>query len=946
MLEAKQRKAPVGLPAVRERFLALNRERLRRTLDSMLERQRDFLNMVALLFHVNHPTLPGFVSKQTPVGISDYSPSERVLETARKWAKSFDYKKRALPSYDVHALFLMGSSGTVAYSQASDFDIWICHRHDLNPEQLSELHAKARLIEQWAAGMDLEVHFFLVDPVSFKAGERTDLSSESSGTAQHYLLLEEFYRTGLLLAGHYPLWWLVPPDQEGNYEAYIEDLRHKRFIKPNEGIDFGPVACVPAEEFFGAALWQLFKGIDSPFKSVLKLLLMEVYASEYPNIDLLCLRFKRAIYEGEIDLDTLDPYMMLYQKIEERLLKQGELDRLELVRRCFYFKVNERLGQPDGRHVSWRRELLRQLVSKWNWEQAYLELLDARPGWKINRVLRERKVLVNELTGSYKFLSDFAREHARLALINQRDITVLGRKLYGAFERKAGKVEILNRGISDSLAEERLSLHQVRSKDDQETWELYLGVVTSAEQANHIAVKRSSSVVDVLAWGYLNGLIDVHTSVFLQTYDSDLSQREILSILSALQKKLPLPEVLEADIDDLARPVALHSAAVFVNVGIDPLRQLSRRGQQITTARTDALSFSGLSENLALSFDLVLLTTWKEILVFRYVGVEGLLNCIRDYYQWAGASGGREPPSVSAFCFSSTRGPAIAERIEQFFTDVMSCFSGPGANHGTRYIFAVAQNYYGLQCENGGLRSHSIGGHAELLRYLAQGQPAFSPVKIDRYALANTLLPLICPINKPDVIQLVFHVEGPRADVWVLDERGAIFHQRVEFFDRGALVDHFRLFFAAILRRQEYSMRSELSGPEFECHEVVKDDAGKPRLMPWELQDRRLRTAYFNVQVIAGSEGDRPTFTVYCDDAEFTSLEHGSALFRRVAEYVLARRRSGQRYPIYITDIDLPRAIPGEDSGHRAQTVHFLNYKKHIEQRLNEALAQLGSDKP
>lgn len=944
MLEAKQRKALAGLPAVRERFLALNRERLRRTLDSMLERQRDFLNMVALLFHVNHQTLPGFVSKQTPVGISDYSPGARVLETARKWAKSFDYKKRALPSYDIHSLFLMGSSGTVAYSQASDFDIWICHRHDLTPAQLAELRTKAQLIEQWAGSMDLEVHFFLVDAVAFKAGERADLSGESSGTAQHYLLLEEFYRTSLLLAGRYPLWWLVPPDGEANYETYLEDLRHKRFIKPNEGIDFGPVARVPAEEFFGAALWQLYKGIDSPFKSVLKLLLMEVYASEYPEIDLLCLRFKRAIYDGEIDLDTLDPYMMLYQKIEERLLKQGELERLELVRRCFYFKVNERLGQPDGRHVSWRRELLRQLVSQWHWEQPYLELLDARPGWKINRVLRERKFLVSELTGSYKFLSDFARQHARLAMINQRDITVLGRKLYGAFERKAGKVEILNRGISDSLAEERLSLHQVRGKDDQEAWELYLGVVSAAEQAQHVAVKRSASAVDVLAWAYLNGLIEAHTSIFLHVHDSDFTQREMLSIIAALQKKLPLPQVLEADIDDLAEPASLHSAAVFVDVGVDPLRQLSRRGQQITTARTDALSFSGLSENLALSFDLVLVTTWKEILVFHYVGVDGLLACVHDYFHWASTAARGEPPAPAAFCFSSTRGVAIAERIEQFFGDVTRCFLGENAATTARYVFAVAQHYYALQMENGELRHCSIGGHADLLRYLAQGQPVFSPVKFDRYALANTALPSICAINKPDVIQLAFHVEGQRADIWVLDERGALFQQRMEFFDRAALVDHFRLFFAAMLRRQEYRLRCDLSELEFECYEIHKDDGGKYRLSAWETKQRALRTTYFNVQVIAGEEADRSSFTVYCDDVEFTSLEHGSMLFRKVAEYILARRRSGQRYPIYITDIDLPRVIPGESSGGRAQTVHFLSYKKQIEQRLNEALAQFGNE--
>ncbi len=85
-------------------------------------------------------------------------------------------------------------------------------------------------------------------------------------------------------------------------------------------------------------MWQLFKGIESPYKSVLKLLLTEVYASEHPQVSCLSLRYKQAIYAGRLDVEDLDPYVMLYRRLEEYLKARGETERLELIRRCLYLR--------------------------------------------------------------------------------------------------------------------------------------------------------------------------------------------------------------------------------------------------------------------------------------------------------------------------------------------------------------------------------------------------------------------------------------------------------------------------------------------------------------------------------------------------------------------------------------------------------------------------------
>jgi adenylate cyclase class 1 len=938
--QATQQYDHLDVRAVRKRFLAINRERLRRTQEALRWRSRDFLDLLPLLFHVNHAMLPGFVSKQTPAGISDWSPTKKSLEAGKRIAKSFDHKKRALRSYDIHSIFLMGSVGTIAHSEKSDFDIWICHSPELNAEQLDELQQKCVAIEEWADTVGMEVHFFLMDAEKFRQGAVVELSSESSGSTQHHLLLEEFYRTGLLVAGRYPIWWLVPPDQEANYTQYVERLIKQRFIPANEVIDFGGLAEIPAEEFFGAALWQVYKGIDSPYKSVLKMLLMEAYAAEYPFSDLLSLRYKRAIYEGVIDLDQLDPYTILLEKLESYLKYRNEPERLELVRRCFYFKVELTLSKPTKSGHNWRWERMRSLANQWQWSDGQIELLDGRKAWNVHRVLKERRILVDEITHSYMSLSRFARTHASLARIEQKDLNILGRKLYAAFERKAGKIETINRGISSNIVESQITIVQGRSREDGESWSLHPGDIESYTASS--ALKRARSVVEVLAWCYFNRLVGPRTIISLLASEGVLSLKEIRDILSTLRTLFPEGKLPAAEIENFARPPMVSTGGIFVNVGVDPLARHSRRGTDLVSDQSDVMNYSGFSLNLAQTFDLLVVTSWQEIITYKYTGIDGLLDCLWQYLRWNNSDQAPEPPAMKAFSFSSSHSIAIAHRIEQLFEDVAEVFFRRSNANGARYILQVEQSYYLLDLDQGAYSYARQETYEDLLDTLSSPQTSFRPICVDRNALLNTPLPAILARNRMGFIQMFYHVLVDAVDVFVLDENGALFHQRVPYFEDEALVSHYSQFFDATLNRQSFLFQDERASlmlDALEIHKVVRRrnkyqfERQRPSL------DRSMR--YFNVQVIGDVVGDSTAFTVYCNNQEFSSLDHGKSLFREVAKYVLQKRSSGQRYPIYITDVDLSPAMLGSRSGEGVQAIDYLKYKKRIEAKLNRELAGL-----
>ena len=395
------------LQQLRGRFLSVNQGRLARAMEGLAPRQQALLNLLALFFHINHPLLPGYVSACTPAGVSGYEPDTTTLAAARHLIRDFSCSMgNSCPLQPIHGLFLMGSLGTLAQTDQSDMDVWICLAPDLSDAAVSALRKKCRRLEAWATSQGCEAHFFLID---------AQLRNDEGDEPRQRLLLDEFYRTAIWLAGRTPLWWWVPVHEEARYAEFAGGLLDVRAVGRNETIDLGHLAHIAPGEFLGAGLWQLFKGIESPYKSLLKLLLIEVYASEHPQVNCLSLDFKQSVYANQLDLDELDPYVVVYRRIERYLKGRAELQRLELVRRSLYLKVGHKLSNGET-GMQWQRRLLKRLTREWGWDEQHLAMLDNRSQWQAQQISHERRALARELSVSYRSLRQFACDEQTPAL--------------------------------------------------------------------------------------------------------------------------------------------------------------------------------------------------------------------------------------------------------------------------------------------------------------------------------------------------------------------------------------------------------------------------------------------------------------------------------------------------------------------------------------------------
>jgi len=932
------------LREIKRRFLHVNHERLQRALSLQTSRQQKFLEILPLLLHVNHPLFPGYVSKNTPVGITDYKPDRNALTQGRMLARSFRFNPRHQSYGDIYSVFLMGSTGSVAHSNTSDLDIWICYRGDLTTTELDELKQKLEFIRRWGETLNLEVHFFLMDSERFRLGHHQDVSTEDCGSAQRYLLLDEFYRTALLLAGRFPLWWLVPPEDDAHYPEIASTLCEKRYIPDSASIDFGNTYCISAGEFIGAGMWQLYKGIDSAHKSILKICLIETYASEFPQVSFLSTEYKAAIYANKLDIDELDPYVMVYRKLERYLLQHNDNERLELIRRCFYFKINIPLSKR-GLTQSWRSKLLQKLTREWHWDERMLERLDSRHRWNVRLVIQEKEALVNQLTQSYRFLTRFySLQHApnnELA-ITQQDMAILGRKLYAAFERKADKLELVNLSISSHIAEENLTFchqHQNENGQKNDVWALYLGYLPTEQLDFHHPIKRAPTLIELLAWSHFNRLIDPYTRLMLHAGSSDLNKIELQLLVNSFVRDFPL-DTYRDRLNQFDSDAYITHSTLYLNVGQDPSAENTRKGISRISMRTDPLSYSGLKDNLALTVDQIHLNSWGEIFVSHLSGPNALLNCLVMHLETLGQQASQPAPKLSVRCYCATRSQAIAERIDQLFSDVTRHFR---QTERSRYIVEIDRTLHLIHLNRQQPRLESFASPDQLINALNGVQPHSNPVFFDQETDSLPVLKHIYQHIKPDRLQIFYRPGDEFTDVYLADDKGSLFYGSMYSSDENNLLSHLKPFIQSTLYRLS-SDTPELNTLNLSQHIHFFKICGHER------QQRIYFEAKSN-EKIEWADGDHTVhavanldehghieFSVFCKNVEFTQREYGKHMFKKVAQHIVAQRNSSQMYPCYITDLDLSGIKGKLTQGQVLSITDYFQFKFKLEQALNQAL--------
>jgi adenylate cyclase class 1 len=287
-----------------------------------------------------------------------------------------------------------------------------------------------------------------------------------------------------------------------------------------------------------------------------------------------------------------------------------------------------------------------------------------------------------------------------------------------------------------------------------------------------------------------------------------------------------------------------------------------------------------------------------------------------------------ELADVEFFCFAPGRARAIGLRLKQLYQDLSDAFRG--WNTSSEYILRGGLDFYLFEKHHSIVRFRALANQESLYAELAAPRWVFTSLNFDRYALEDDLLPSIYHRNRAGVIQVFYLHSEEGAKVFILDERGSLYYHLHDPLGPERILKSYALFLGATLQRYI------LTASEIEYYLVESLGRGGYSVRPAGFQpyplDNILEIRVFT-QEIAGCG---TAYSILCNDLEFSSMESGEDVFAQAAAYILQLRHSGEHYPIYITDIDVPLATLGGDTPDQLQSIHFLNYKLKIEQYLNQ----------
>ncbi|MCG8616263.1 MAG: class I adenylate cyclase [Desulfobacterales bacterium] len=527
------------------KFLNQNKLSVLTAFDVFKPVQADFFQLLPILIHENLE-IPDveYMAVGTPCGISDYLPTLETLAVAEKYLGKGRVPFRRSVSPYIQGLFSMGSVGSLAQTTESDIDYWVCiDEHIMDREGLGLLRRKLTLLEKLAFDkFKVRVTFFIVDVLKARNNDFGGSSRESSGSAQARLLKEEFYRTMIHVAGKLPLWAVLPTTISINYYNLILE-RITKEEQSHRYIDLGDIHAIPVNEYFGASIWQMFKWLKSPFKSVIKMALLEKYINAYGRETLLCNQYKNEWMNSGTHLKPgqNDSYIILLNTLIDFYIKVGDERSVNLLLTCFFLKLEiSKKAEIDNSVFGLRKILLERSLNEWGWSFKKVFEVGRFKIWPYAAIFRLSTTIERYMVSKFSALRK-RFDSATGLMISENDRIVLERKVNTVFQDKKYKIKKLLLVSRGDRHFSRLHLKHIPLPNHPGKWEL-VHKISKQDQPAEEAIKRADTIEEIGAWMINNRLYTGKTYLGLLPNPTPVSHDDIEKLYRAMYDFLD-PEV-------------------------------------------------------------------------------------------------------------------------------------------------------------------------------------------------------------------------------------------------------------------------------------------------------------------------------------------------------------------------------------------------------------------
>lgn len=514
------------------------------------------LYLLPWLLSINESQCPGYVpncKKPFRVYDIDYSKTIRSLEKAFKIKFNIEKPGTLLrgPAYyhQIQGIYTIGSVGSAAQGKSSDCDIWICiDKKAFDNRAWSDLNKKINLIKDWMdMHLKIPVYFFISDITDIKNCQFGNVDEESCGTTQQNVLKEEFYRTGMLICGRTPLWWLChDPANKVSYDDIKSAVKNDGFWE-YDLVDFGDLEKVDKSEYFGAALWQLHKSLSNPIKSILKINLLKVLI-EAPQDKLLCHIFREQVMTGQSPHTFPDFSIFTTSSILDHYRKT-DANMVPFLSECYYLQAEI---NPYDRRRKMKKALTSAFLKTYPISRKRQTELRKLSKWDFRDQIAFGHTLFGHLIRMYRELT--ATQNGASSESDNKDITILGRKISAHYTKKTDKVSII------PTATGTINIQNPTFVLSHDVWHVFPG-------NNRIApVVSSNNLIYVLAFVVWNGLFAENT-VRMQPNPSDITLQEVINLGRKVSDFIGVYSHLDLKLSDYLKKE--HITRMLVILGLE-----------------------------------------------------------------------------------------------------------------------------------------------------------------------------------------------------------------------------------------------------------------------------------------------------------------------------------------------------------------------------------------
>ncbi len=497
----------------RKEFISYNIARTRELIRYLSPEKFELFHTIPFLLHVNTPDFPGYMDQPlSAYGIYGFHDSGFWKEALGHFRfREKDMQPHLAGTYIIKGLYLMGSTGTLAQGEFSDFDYWVVvDEKNTTKIHFDLLEKKLVKIGEWSfENYNQEVNFFILNDKQVRRNNFFALDEESSGTAQKTILKEEFYRTFIMIAGQIPVWSVLPSGlNDEKYKAHCNRALNKNNDQfDNPYIDLGNLTSITKNECPGAILWQLYKTRSDPVKSFIKASLIASYYYE-ENEMLPCDLIKKKFTESEFASSVMDPYAAVFDRILKFYQNKKDRKNYEMAKRAIFLRIYghpliEEFDEnaPKARHLA-------DYVSQWEWGKEKTGPLKTFEQWPEKKKLAFDETIRDRIIELYRQVATIMVDRGQLFAMQHSDLQAIKNKISALFQEKEKKIPKCSAYLKAKASAGRLKIICLQGKEKGRKWSCYEHFESGNQYDGSTCLFKADEPLEIVGWIIANRLAD------------------------------------------------------------------------------------------------------------------------------------------------------------------------------------------------------------------------------------------------------------------------------------------------------------------------------------------------------------------------------------------------------------------------------------------------------